>query len=401
MPKFKTIIKVIISALIIGFIMSVLIHTQNWNKLMVSLKTFNVFLYIFLPFIFFFIAILIHELSHLISFVINKVRIRAIFVLIFGVYKNKDSKWRFVIVPKNIKMLGGFVVPNFETIGSEEKFETLKHKFSKALLAGPVGSLIYCLIVVIFFLLSWFLTSNSFLIAFSFLNALITIIMTFLVFVSSKLSTDQFYGDFVAYKKFETDKRFVLTQIDQYVMFSLYDSTETDKFLFEKITNYYLEVNRVQYTIFDYSLLSSHIGYNIDQDVLDLRLDSLIEKYDVTYLSKINGGLELSLLICSYYYSKGNVEKAYNLFFQIKDNDNKHYSIEDKEFVIKEYEHYLNLANNESYFIENQNIVKKNYELFLPIMDIDEIIRKKKHTLPFVKYYCEYSPLKDEEEELK
>lgn len=387
MPKIKTVLKVIIAAIIIGFIMSFLIHSQLWNLLIVSLSNFNIFLYLLLPLLFFSLVIFVHELSHLISFVVSKIKIRAIFVLIFGLYKNKDRKWRFIVVPKNIKMLGGFVVPDLPVINSDQGYDDVKNKFAKALLAGPIGSLIYAVLIIIIFILTWFLTNNLFWIAFNFLNMIVTILITVLVFISSKLSSDQFYGDFVAYKKFETDQVFHMSQIDQYIGFSLNETKDTYEYLYNKITNYYINLATAQYTVFDYSLLQTQISLNLDKDILDLRLDFLIDKYDPFYLSRAKGGLELAFLISAYYYKKGNVEKAYVLFNHIKGAKNKHYTTEDQQLIIKEYEHFINLANNEQYFINSREQIKKNFELFLPIIDIDEIIKEKQRKLPFVNYY--------------
>lgn len=387
MKKYKIILITIISAAILGFLMSILKHTGLWIKLTSSLKSYNIFLYILSPFLFFFIGILVHELGHLLSFIFNKIKIRALFVLIFIFKRNKNNKWVFQIKPSNIKLLGGLVVPNLPVIKTEEEYLDIKNKFTKALIAGPIISIIYLVVSILSFILIWLFTNNQFLISTLFLQMIFISLMTLLIIASSKVHTDELYGDFVAHKKFKEDEIFAIAQINQYTMFSLTESKETEDFFFNKIISIYANKELAAHSIFDYNLLASYISHNLSLDKLDLSLDSYISKFNIYTLSRSKHGYELGFLISAYYYKKEDVKTSYEIYHKISNMNNSYFTTLESTLIKKEYAHLINLENNESYFDEHKDYMFSDLELLSPVIDFDKLFEDKKKVLTFVPYY--------------
>lgn len=394
MKKFKTIFIVIIAAAITGFMMSVLKHNGLWFKIISGFKSIPIYGYILLIPAFVFIVILIHELGHLISFVLNGIKIRALYVVVFVIKKDSNNKWKFEIHPKNIKLFGGLVVPNLSPINDDEKYEETKTKFSKALIAGPNTSIGYLIFSVITFLVVWFFTDSYFWIGILNLNLIITALMTILIIVSSKLNTDELYGDYVAHDKFLKDDTFVLTQLIQYRGFSLIDSDLDDEYLYSKIENHFLN-KYPGYSIFDIALVSNYLNMynnNDEQKILDV-----VKRYNISYLASSKHGLELAYEIAAFYYKIEEVEKAYELFKVISDTNNSYVEKSKSEFLNKQYEHLLNIKDNKDYLETNKEMIYTDIELLLPIINKEKMFEEVIEILPFVEYYCKVNLEEDNE----
>ncbi|VEU80472.1 site-2 protease family protein [Haploplasma axanthum] len=385
MKKLKTIFIVIITAAITGFMMSVLKHNGLWFKIISGFKSIPIYGYILLIPAFVFIAILIHELGHLISFVLNGIKIRALYVVVFVIKKDFNNKWKFEIHPKNIKLFGGLVVPNLSPIHNDQKYEETKIKFSKALIAGPNTSIGYLIFSVISFLTLWFFTNSYFWIGFLNLNLIVTALMTILIIVSSKLNTDELYGDYVAHEKFLKDDTFVLTQIIQYRGFSLIEPDQDDEYLYSKIEKHYLN-KYPGYNIFDISLVSNYLNmydFSNEENILDV-----IKKYNVSYLASSKHGLELAYEIAAFYYKIKDVAKAYELFKIVSDTNNTYVEKLKKDFLNKQYEHLLNIKDNINYLESNKEVIYTDIELLLPIINKEKMFEEVIETLPFAQYSC-------------
>ena len=98
MKKSLKILIIIAAGAVFGFTMSFLIHNMYWDRFKTSLKTFSIWLYIILPFVFFFLAILVHELGHLFSFIFSKIKIIIIFINLnikYCLFKKTQSLFNF------------------------------------------------------------------------------------------------------------------------------------------------------------------------------------------------------------------------------------------------------------------------------------------------------------------
>lgn len=396
MKNLKKIVIVIIVAAIFGFMMSVFIHTGLWEKLFESFRNFSGWWYLLFPVLIIFITILVHELGHLISFRIQGIKIRALFIFIFVVYKNKDNKLRAKIYLKNAKLIGGFVVPNLPRIESNEDYNEVRKNFVKALIDGPVASIVYYALSVIAFALVWIFTSSYFLIALLCLNFLMTSLLTFIIMKSSQLNTDNIYGDFVAYRKMKEDDLFALAQINQYTEFSLVTTKETEKYLNQRIVTLFNENSSSRYNIFTYALLGSYISSVLSDENENLELNEYIDGFNVSIMASSKHGREIAYLISAYFYKHKDVKKAYELFTRINNTNNRHLKEEHLIMIEKEYEHLLNLATNDNYFEEHKDVYISEFDIMAPIIDLDKVYEDLFKQLPFITYEIKIE-LKDEE----
>lgn len=386
MKKIKKYLILIIFAAILGFTFSFLKHNGYWFKLTSGLKTIKWYLYPLLILFYFFIVILIHELGHFFSFLFNGIKIRALYVLMFVLMRKENNKWKFKIYPKHIKLLGGIVVPNLDEINNEEELKRVRTSFSKALIAGPRTSIGYLILLIISFILVWFLTNLNLLSALLFLNVIITFLMTILIVLTSKINTDEVYGDYVAYDKFVNDDRFALLQIIQYRSFSTIEDEKTNIFLYKYLSSYY-EKNNFSYNFFDIILASNFLNFYLaSKGYRNESVTKAINYYNINRLANSKHGLELAYLISAYYYKNKNAAKAYETFNLIQLNKNKHIDKDKQEFLYKQYEHMLNLNNNNPYFLNNKETIIKELFILAPIVNIDEMINDMSKTLEFVEY---------------
>lgn len=392
MKKIRKYLILIGFAAILGFTFSFLKHNGYWFKLTSGLKTIKWYLYPVIILFNFFIVILIHELGHLFSFVLNKIKIRALYVLVFVLMRKENNKWKFKIYPKHIKLLGGIVVPNLGEIKTEEDFNRTRTAFSKALIAGPRTSVGYLILSIIVFILIWFLTNLNLLTTLLFINAVITSLMTILIVLTSKVNTNEIYGDYVAYDKFLTDDRFALLQLIQYRSFSTIEDEETDKFLYDYLTNFY-KSSTLSYHLFDLVLASNLLNFYLeDENIENISANRVVNYYNINRLASSKNGLELAYLISAYYYKNNNAEKAFQTFKLIQVSNNKHIDENKQLFLFKQYEHMLNLNNNEKYFSENKTMMLEELFVLAPLVNVDEMIKDMSKTLTFVEYktdlYC-------------
>ena len=385
MKNFKKIGIVIVVAAIFGFMMSVFIHTGLWEKLFESFRNFSGWWYLLFPVLIIFLTILIHELGHLISFRVQGIKIRALFIFIFVVYKNKNNKLRATIYLKNAKLIGGFVVPNLPNIESDQAYDEVRRKFVKALIDGPIASVIYYVLTIVAFVLVWIFTVNYFLIALLCINFLMNTFLIFIIMKSSQLNTDNIYGDFVAYRKMKNEELFALAQINQYNEFSLIAGDETEKYLNERIVTLFKENNVSRYNIFTYGLIAGYISSMLDEKD-NYELDDFINGFNISMMASSKHGREVAYLISAYYYKNKNVKKAYEIYELINKTNNRHLKEVDIIMLEKQYEHLLNLSINDEYFEINKDQFFKEFDIMAPIIDIDKMYGDLFTKLPFVSY---------------
>lgn len=386
MKKVKKFLKILISALILGFLMSFLKHNGYWFKLMNGFKAINIFLYLLFIILFVFLNILIHELGHLFSFVFSKIRIRAIFVLIFSYFKTENNKKHFKIYFKNIKMFGGFVVPSLPDFENDQQYNKVTKKFRIALLMGPITSILFFIITITIFLLQLFIFNNPFLLGLFAILAIITLLMTIIIMISSTFHTEELYGDFVAYKKMKEDERFALVQMTQYTNFALDENKNANIYLFNKIEQYFLK-NEPSYNTFDTALISYYINIYLFNDNLTLN-EQLFSNYNIRTLAARNSR-ELAYLISAYYYKINNPEKAFEYFHLVNLTYNSYLDPFQKELLQKQYEHLLNVVDNTKYFEANEESILNQLGLLRPIFLPEEVLSAFYQQLPFVNYSCQ------------
>src|SRR5690554_6533866 len=387
MKKLPKVIKTIIAGAIIGFLVSILIHSGLTYKLSLGSKSIGWYFYILLIVINFVLIILIHELGHLFSFVFSKIKIKALMVLIFVI--KKEKRWQFRVKIKNIKFIGGLVVPNFPAITNEEEYEDVKLKFKRALIMGPVTSIAYFLLLTTILIFVWIFTNNNTLIVILFYSFIITGVMTYLIHRSSKVNYKNLYGDYVAYKKFDEEK-FSLLQVIQYLSLSDYQSSDSDLFIYQKLETYFRE-EKPTYHLFDFALVSYLINYLIKTNGTTSHPRSkVLNYYNIGRLTRNSDSLELAYLISAYYYHSGNVELAYKTFERISGKEYKHTSVEKQQLLKLQYEHYLNIKDNTEVLLTKKAVVLADLGMLDVLFNIDDMMANLLIKLPFKPFYTKY-----------
>lgn len=389
MNKLKRVGIIILTAFIIGFLMSFLIHEGIWNKLMSGFKAIHILLYPVLVLVSLFLVILIHELGHLISFVVNGIKIRALLVLGL-VFKRTKKGFRFQFYAPLVKLVGGLVVPELPSIKNDDEYKEVVNKFSKALIAGPQISLFYGVVTFIVFILTLMLSSSSLLIGLFALNFIITFLLTILVMLSSKIHTSTLYGDFIAHKKMNEDELFQLTQITQYTSFKLEEDLATTDYLINKIGKYII-ANPSRYNLFTMNLYAQYISMVLysDKNHYNDQVNNKISAYRINRLINNKYGLELAYLISAYFYKLKNVEKAYEIYNNIKKANKSLHEEKDIYQMELKYSHLMNLANNSIELVKEDVLFSDDLWLLKPILDENDLKEEALYQLPFVEYYTE------------
>ncbi|CCV63993.1 conserved hypothetical protein [Alteracholeplasma palmae J233] len=358
MKKYQLPIFIIIM-FVIGVIVGFLSYHGYLLKFFTALSNFQWY-YIILCFLLgVFINIGAHELGHLIVLKKNGISIRAIFVLFLTVTKLK--RWKIGIYPKLSILLGGMVIPNIPLIKTEEDYNHLITRFAKGIKAGPIASKFFCLFSIILFIFSMILNSSTF-IAISFYLMILTIIITYLVLMASKVSYEGLYGDFVAYDKLTKDSRFALVYILQSAETSDYEK-ENKQFLWHKVVEQLNSTTEI-YTQAGQELINFYLDevvfYKKESiETVDERIKRVYQYLDI----QKEEHFILAHMLMYFYYIKNYNES----FFEVEKIINKFNSdkIERKVLIFwEERTKYLfNVTRDEAYKKRVYDAYKMNWIL--------------------------------------
>src|SRR5690554_1605505 len=152
----------------------------------------------------FYITLIFHELGHFIAFKVQKIKLRALYITIFVFYKTKEG-WRFTIKPKLWVLFGGLVVPDLELIEDDKTYHEIAKKFAISLITAPIVTISLLGFTIIMFILTVIFSTNSLWIGTISIMTFYVILLSALYIYTFKLSNQNFYGDFVAYKKMKDD----------------------------------------------------------------------------------------------------------------------------------------------------------------------------------------------------
>lgn len=209
----KNVLILIIIGFTLGFLNSLLIYSGFWQHFFLGLGSVPFYFHIIYIFLGLFFSIFFHELGHYISMKIHKIPVKG-FVALGLAFIKIENRIKIRFIPKFMMMIGGIVIPDHISISNEVEEEKIIDAFEKILIAGPNTSIIYGITVSIMWIM--FLFTNLYILnGFLFSFNLITLIMTFLVIVSSKMSHQGMYGDYVAKDKIKNDKLFRLNYLLQ------------------------------------------------------------------------------------------------------------------------------------------------------------------------------------------
>lgn len=202
-------------SVIIGLIVG---YTVSKGELLSNLYNIPIYTSLLIFILAYILSITIHELGHFFSFIKNGINMRALFIIIFMFIK-KEGKWKACINLNNVTALGGIAIPEVTPVKNEQEFKKLQRGYSKAIIAGPITSIISCLLLLLVILPILFLTDtylNSLLFVFIVSYTAVTILITLASFIKNEVAV----GDFPAYTLSKNDDFFIAMQLYQYVLFS-------------------------------------------------------------------------------------------------------------------------------------------------------------------------------------
>lgn len=323
------IILLLLSAFIFGYITTFLYYKGFWSDFIKGLTSVPGIIHFLYFLVSLFFVILVHELGHFSSFRKHKIKVKALYTLMFAFVK-EDNKVKVRLVPKFLLLLGGIVIPDHLVIRNKEDEDEIIGIFKKVLLSGPNTSLVYGVIVFIvwvFFLFFPFYILNGFL--FTFMAT--TTIMTYLVFKSSKISTNGIYGDFVASEQIEKNDLFKYTYLYQLVT-QLNRDDESIDYLWPSIVNTLtnrspysnklyksLLLNYLDEVTFHNQIGSTGVSNKFESYIKRLGTqedDFILHNYFIYYYYSLNDNLMATTLLNELNHKEYKINKRVKVFYQ-------------------------------------------------------------------------------------
>ena len=388
---------ILIATFFIAYFYTALIYSGHWFKMEQGFSSVSILGY-FLWFIFaFYFTLTLHELGHFFAFHFQGVKLRALYLTIFVFYKNEKG-WRFTVRPKLWVLFGGLVVPELGEIKSDKEFLILKEKFAKSLITAPVVTIVVLVLTLISFGFVLHYSQNTLLIGILALNSIYITLFSLLYIYTFTISNQMFYGDFVAYKKIKEDYVFQLATINQYVMFSLTESKDTTKFLWEKTRECLIDI-KINSSDFHSTLLLNYLEgvINLAYD-LDATIDKKIRKLNIRAYTKSEQGLLLLYEICNYFYKIKEVEKAYQMFERIDKSVSPKLDSKMVLYFKRRSSHQLHIEYFYEFLKNEANYHIGHAWIFDVLVDPYEMLKAQNEVLPFVEYVCEVNLELDKDE---
>ncbi len=372
---------------LVGCLYTALVYNGIWFKMTSGLKSLSFLGYI-LWFVFaFYFTLALHELGHFIAFYVQKVKLRALYLTIFVFYKDQRG-WHFTIKPKLWILFGGLVVPDLGEIKTEEDYQQLSTKFRKSLIAAPIVTISVLILSILIFVLLMVFGTNAHFNGVMTINALYITVISILYIYTFKLSNQMFYGDFVAYKKMKEDAIFQLAQINQYTMFSMTDSDETTKFMWEKsrdtIKNLPLSTSMF-YTMIITNYIDGILKMNYE---FDLVIEDKLRHLNLNSLCRNEQGLNLAYDLCFYDYKKGYVEQAYQRFDRIQNKIGKKLDEKMVLYLKNKTLHVMHREDHSEFLSKKENLYIGQAWIFEALIDPFEMLIAYHQQLPYVEYSC-------------
>lgn len=294
-----------------------------------------------------FSTLVLHEMTHLVAFLIKGYKNEAIILLFMVFYKNSSSKWRLKIDFKMLILGGGLVFTKLGKINNEEDFKKASKATAFSLIAAPTMTIVSSLVLLFISLV--FFYQNTILVPLSLYILIFSLIYTF---VSTKES-NQIFGDFVAYKKMKTDKDFAFTATLQY-------SDEITKYqldIMQEYVNTYknLSFNSKFITYYLYLLEKNlFIDTEVNLKIYELTYPYIVNDYSYTRLLKSKYGIEIIQSVILYASKLGFTDRSIALLDQyINYLEDKKVNSKYITYITKQTHHLLSLSN-ESTFINNK-----------------------------------------------
>ncbi len=381
---------------ILGYLFSFIMYQGYWYLVLNGLKIIPWYGWILGLIVVFFFTLLIHELGHLLAFIVQGVKIRALYLFIFVFYRNQNGL-KFKIQPKLWYLIGGFVVPDLPIIDDETTYQNLVIKFGKALIAAPIVTIVFMVVIDLTFILSVYFQASSSFLGWLFLAALFTTLISWVYIKTFSLSNKSFYGDFVAYKKIKQEPVFQIIQLIQYQQFSLSDDLSSHPFLYHKMISI-LENTELNTSLFHQILLMQYIEYVVYEKMPSVdSVTQKLERYPKNHLYKTLEGLSLLYDLAAYYYTLHDVEKAYQIIDLNAKKASQKIDEKQRHYLDLKFRHILHLSYHDE-ALDQEHIALGKEELFEAILDLKKLQKESHQPLPFQEWSCAVSLETSEEE---
>lgn len=359
----------LIFCFILGFLTSPLFHSGYIETLFKSYKSIKWYYHILLFLLMFFTTLILHELTHALTFNAFGYK-NEILILLFFVFIRKNKKWKVKIDFKLLLLFGGLAFPSLDEINNDNDYSKAKKAIKSSLISAPVFTLISGILFIIltfifFYKIPLLVSSSIYVLIFSLLYT----------YVSTKETSD-IKGDFKAYKHMKTDNDFATLIIIQY----------------SKPTSYMYNVAKE--TIYKINNSNDLIFINLFNFLLDYQINGISVDYDIyklvypynnnnTFNSLLirKNDYKLSQSILLYLY-KANFKSDVRNLFEIFKNKLLNEDINDKqiEYLYKQTSHLLGYENHKDFIMNEKNIQNDNLHFItkhIPSFIQSEIDRNK------------------------
>lgn len=388
MKFYQKLIIFLVLCFILGFIIAFLTDLGITQTFLSSLGMIPWYLY-FIGFVLtFYITLTIHELGHLVAFVIQGVKIRALYLTIF-VFVKEDRKIKFKIYPKLWVLLGGLVIPNLNPIESKEDYDQTVHIFRRSLITAPITTIAYMVLSILAFVLGIILMNPSLVLGLMIIHMIYVVLLSSVYIYTFKLSTQSLYGDFVAYQKMKDDPIFTFAQISQYTEFASHESEKEHRFIFDYATDI-LKVAPHMHDFFIQHIMLYYLDGIIKHDYpIDSVVESKINKINMRSFVRNEQGLFAYHGIILHDYKLKNVEKAYQKYEEVIKLKRKNINHQLMTYLTYKTAHQMHLGDHQSFLENKHNIFIGDHWIFEPVIDPYQSTLDDLAKLPFVEYVCE------------
>lgn len=309
-------------------------------------------------------ALVVHELGHFMSFVVDGVKMRALFLTVLLFIKEND-RWTLKFRPNKLTAIGGMAVPDLDVIQDAADFSRLQKVYAKAIIAGPAASITLWLISIIVIVAFVVGVAGDRDIAGLLIYIGSLTVITLLIVVSSLFQSEALVGDFPAYKLCKEDRFFAAMQLYQYAMLSSNPTQvrknniylkhiileELDKKLKQRDTHVFT-LNMVDALLVEYlageseelpPVISAYVAFLLQYPQ---RLDRLSNS-EIALLLRFH-------IIRLLFTEEDTKEQARGLFKKLRSELDPLNPI--KEYLIKQAEHMLGLVDHRQYLQNKENI---------------------------------------------
>lgn len=375
----------LIFSFFIGVFFTLLVYSGLWQKFVLGLQSISWYMWFVYGLLAFYITLIFHELGHFIAFKVQKIKLRALYITIFVFYKTKYG-WRFTIKPKLWVLFGGLVVPDLDLIEDDRTYHEIAKKFAISLITAPIVTISLLSLSVIIFIFSIIFSISSLWIGTISIVTFYVILLSTLYIYTFKVSNQNFYGDFVAYKKMKDDEVFRFTQMQQYMTFRVDQDHVFSKYMWEK-SKELLKTHKMRHDMIYTMLMTTYVeGILYHNQGMDEEIDQMITKLPITFYLRSEHGLTMAYDLCLYHYKTGRVERAYRLLEIIEKKPSKQIDQDVKVYLNKKAKHVMHIAYDYKFLNNKENIPYGLSWIFEPIVDVYKDIDTLHEPLPFIVY---------------